>query len=115
MMKAWLRGGALLSAVAALVLLAGCARPLKDQVVGDWQRVNGEGKLTFLGDGTISAQGGPLQISGTYTVPDEKHLKVQPSGVLGNIAGAQIWDAEMKDGRLLLTISGSQQEFKKIE
>ena len=97
-----------------LVLLAGCAR-LQDRLPGTWKQVNGGWRITFLKDGTVTSGAGPFQVSGKYTTPDEKHVKIEPAGLIGSLAGPQVWDAQMKDGRLLLTINGEKQEFQKVE
>lgn len=62
------------------------------------------------GEGSPASQ----QITGKYTVPDEKHVKVQSEG-FGKVLGPQIWGAEMKENRLTLDVNGKKTEFSKVE
>jgi hypothetical protein len=108
-------------AALVLILLAGCSRPLKEQVQGKWKQTNGSIELTFLKDGSVTGSIrpvqmlGPVQLSGVYTTPDEQHLKLEFSGVAGSVLGAQVSEARMKDGKLILTLNGQPQEFTRVE
>ena len=109
------RGWGWLALMVAALAVAGCSRPLKDQLVGRWEPVNGQGEITFLKDGTATLSHGPLQVSGNYTTPDEQHVKVEPSGLAGHLAGTQVWPARIDKGRLTLTINGKPTEFARRE
>ncbi len=95
--------------------LCGCNRPLKDQLEGKWRQTNGRWELTFLKDGTLSSAFGPFELTGKWKTPDEKNVIIAPQGLLGAATGEMVCPAEIKDGRLHLSIRGAQQEFQRVE
>jgi hypothetical protein len=101
--------------VAMVVALSGCARPLKDQVVGKWQHTSGGMTVEFLKDGSLTGSAGPLPLSGSYTTPDDKHLKIEGSGVLGRMLGAQVYQAAIEKDHLTLTAGTARQEFDRAK
>jgi hypothetical protein len=95
--------------------LSGCARPLKDRVVGRWRHTSGTITLDFLKDGSLGGSAGPVPLSGTYTTPDDKHLKIDGSGVVGKLFGTQVYEAGIEKERLTLTAGASRQEFDRVK
>lgn len=110
-----LRWLSLVPVLVVLTLAAGCSRPLKDRLVGKWQETNGHQTVTFLKDGSVVYALGPVQSTGTYSTPDEKHVKFELSGLTGQVFGSPIVEAEMKDGRLVLDLAGKPTEFTRVE
>ena len=102
-------------ALAGGLTLAGCKRPLKDQLTGKWRQTNGRWELTFLKDGTLSSAFGPFELTGKWKAPDEKTVVISPQGIVGAVTGDVVCPAELKDGRLNLTIKGMPQEFQRVE
>lgn len=94
--------------------IVGCNRPLKEQVVGTWKGTDGNSTITFLKDGTCTMSGGPFTVTGKYTTPDEKHLKIELSGIAGNLVGTQVRETEVKDGKLVLTENGKRSEYTRV-
>ena len=86
-------------------------KTLKEQLVGKWQKSDGSGTMTFLKDGTFTLQVGPFPLTGTFSTPDEKHLKIEVSGIAGNLVGTQVRDAEIKDGKLILLNGGNREGY----
>jgi hypothetical protein len=107
--------GRLALAVLAGTLLVGCARPLYQRVQGTWRQEGGGWSLTLLKDGTLSGRFGPVEIAGEYSTPDEKHLRFVPGGAVGALTGPQLWPAEVRNKQLLLTVSGRQVVFTRVE
>jgi hypothetical protein len=105
-----------LGAAAMLVpALSGCNRPLKDQLEGKWRQTNGRWELTFLKDGTLSSAFGPFELTGKWKAPDEKTVVISPQGLVAAVTGDIVCPAEMKYGRLTLTIRSVRQEFQRVE
>ena len=101
--------------VMIVMALSGCARPLKEQVVGKWRHSSGNMTVEFLKDGSLTGSAGPVPVSGSFTAPDEKHLKIEGSGVLGKLLGAQVYQAGIEKDHLTLTAGAARQEFDRVK
>lgn len=103
-------------ALGVLVLsLAGCTRPLKEQVVGKWKHGQSPAQVEFLKDGTLICALGPVQATGKFTTPDEKHIRTELNGPVGNLLGSQTYTAEVKEKSLILTVGTEPLSFTRVE
>jgi len=109
-MKHWV----LAIAIAALAGLSGCSRPLKERIEGKWQHPSGM-TVEFLKDGSFTGSAGPVPLSGRYTTPDEKHVRLEGGGFVGGLLGPQVYEAQQEKGSLQLTAGSARQEFKRVE
>jgi hypothetical protein len=71
--------------------------------------------LEFLRDGSFTGSAGPLPVSGQYSTPDEKHVRIESAGIVGGLLGPQVYEARQEKGSLQLTAGGTLQEFKRVE
>jgi hypothetical protein len=102
-------------AACAAMLLVGCSRPLKQRLEGKWQQSGGGMSMSFLKDGSFIWAQGPLQASGTYTTPDEQHVKIEISGIIGSFIGSGVYEAAVKDEQLTLTVGNEPQQFTRVK
>jgi len=110
-MKLWVQAIALVGVLG----LAGCGRPLKQRIEGKWQHASGSMTVEFLKDGAFRGSAGPLPISGRYTTPDENHVQIEGSGLVGGLLGPQVYEAHQEKESLHLTAGSIRQEFKRVE
>jgi hypothetical protein len=103
----------LVGIVALVVMLSGCSRPLKSQVEGKWRHTSGAMTLEFLKDGSFTGNAGPVPLSGTFTTPDEQHLKLEGAGMAGSLLGPMVYQATVKEDSLSLAAGVVRQEFKR--
>lgn len=109
-MKRW----ALAIAITTVAGLTGCSRPLKERIEGKWQHSSGM-TVEFLKDGSFTGSAGPVPLSGRFTTPDEKHVRIEGAGFVGTLLGPQVYEARQEKGSLQLTAGSAQQEFKRVE
>lgn len=105
--------GTLMSGVLIMVL-AGCARPLKEQVLGKWKHTGGPAQIELLKDGTVMYALGPLHATGTFTTPDERHLRTELPGLAGALLGSQTYVARVEKDTLHLTLGTEPLTFTRV-
>jgi hypothetical protein len=93
------------------VCASGCSQSLRDQVTGKWRHSGGALTVEFLKDGSFTGSAGPIPLSGTYTTPDEKHLKLEGTGFVGDLLGAHTYEAKVENDWLTLTAGTLRQDF----
>jgi len=71
--------------------------------------------IAFLKDGSFTGSAGPLPLSGTFTTPDEKHLKLEGAGMVGSLLGAQVYEARVEKAQLSLIAGAVQQDFTRVD
>lgn len=71
--------------------------------------------VEFLKDGSFTGSAGPLPLSGNYTTPDEKHVRIEGAGLVGGLLGPQVYEARQEKESLQLIAGATQQEFKRLE
>jgi hypothetical protein len=69
-----------LGAVALLALVAACERAPRDDLTGEWQRMDEEGThtLTFRPDSTFHVDFGTWESDGTYSRVEPQTVQLQP-------------------------------------
>lgn len=70
--------------------------------------------VEFLKDGSFTGSAGPMPISGTFTTPDERHVKLEGPGLVGTLIGPQVYDARIEKERLILSAGTLSQEFERV-
>jgi hypothetical protein len=71
--------------------------------------------VEFLKDGSFTGSAGPLPISGRYATPDERHVRIEGSGLIGSLLGPQVYEAREAQGRLELIAGSNRQEFQRVQ
>ena len=95
--------GALLFAVALLVLIVGCKRTPEASLVGHWQEINGSDTIDFQPDGKFNAHmkaginGGDDDLAGKYFVSGDS-ISID----LGDNS-PMTWKFQQPDDRLVVT------------
>jgi hypothetical protein len=102
-------------ALVGLLGLTGCSRPLKDRITGKWQHTSGSVTMEFLKDGSFVGNAGPVPLSGSFTTPDQKHVRIEGAGLVGGLLGPQVYEARQEKESLQLIAGATQQEFKRVE
>ncbi len=92
----------------------GCARPLQQQVLGKWKHTGSTAQIELLKDGTVIYAFGPLQATGTFTTPDEKHLRTDLRGAVGALLGSQTYEARVGKNTLHLTLGTEPLTFTRV-
>ena len=97
-----------LASILALVLSVGCSRHTSP--TGAWSATNGE-RIEFMRDGTFTLKGMPPgriqnigELSGTYTLVDPTHLKLDITTASGKVS--EICQFSVSGGELILQEPG---------
>jgi len=97
--------------VISMLVLSACSGT--GAIVGTWKDSLGQ-TMTFFKDGTVTT-GGLLAMTGTYTFPDNTHLKIEFQG-LGALVGAQVYEYKVSGNTLTLSTSiGVQTVYTKVK
>lgn len=96
-----------------LLLSIGCLR--QKSIVGKWQPTSGTETMEFFKDGTVATEGGPMALTGKYTILDEKRLKIEFGG-MGALAGPMMATYEISGDELTLTAqNGSVGKYRRAD
>ncbi len=99
----------------ACLFMAGCSKSPKDLIIGKWQMPKDEGTVEFTKEGECKMVMGPLNITGKYTFPEEKKVKIEVS-MMGETQ-TQLLTIESVTNDLLVTIDekGKRDELKRAK
>lgn len=106
---------ALLLVLVVLTCTVACIPP-KSQLVGKWQEINGTELLEFYEDRTYNLSSGgfiPLSYGGTYSFPDNQHLRLTPKAFFFGLE--ETYSFRLAGGRLIVTpLGGKTVEYRKV-
>jgi hypothetical protein len=99
-------------AICIALLTTSCSQGPKKMILGKWKSASGEA-IEFFPDGTVSASGNFANYAGTFSFPDNKHIKLELGGLIA-IAGPLVANYSLSSNELRLTEQGTETIYKRI-
>jgi len=97
--------------VCCVLVLASCSLKPAWDVVGKWQKVDGEETLEFSRNGAVTMVSGATTFTGTFRFTDAKHMEMN-AGSLGII----VTQVTASANNLILTdVNGKVTKFRKVK
>lgn len=100
-----------------LGLVAGLSGCGGSALLGKWKAANAQNgdTIEFFQDGTVlSTSMIGLQISGTYKIVDNTHLRIEMGGLFG-LAGAQVYEYSIAGDQLTMTLMGVKMAYQRVK
>jgi hypothetical protein len=94
-----------------VVMAASCALKPSWDVIGKWQKVDGNETIEFARNGNVTITTGTNSFSVPYMFSDTKHISVQ-AGSLGNTKVAVVVEGDLMT---LTGPNGKVSKFKKVK
>lgn len=97
-----------------VVVLAACSHDPKKVIVGEWATSPAVETLHFFPDGTVTIKTKGSNVAGTYSFPDQTHLKLEMGGS-GGLMGAIVAEFEISSDTLKLNNNGQIATYTRVK